>query len=141
MEFASVIWDPHTATNIHNLEMVQRRAARVVTGDFHRTSGVTTMLQQLQWPSPQEKRSADRVILMFRIVRGLVAIPTTYLTPTLTTVRGHQKRFLIPYARTDTYEHSFLPATIRLWNSLLTCVIERSSVNTFRNKLHIVLLC
>lgn len=114
MEFASIIWDPHMATNIHNLEMVQRRAARFVTGDFHRTSSVTTMLQQLQSPTLQERRSADRVIMMFRIVRGLVAIPTSYLTPTGTTVGGHNKRFLIPYARSDTYKHSFFPATIRL---------------------------
>lgn len=63
MEFASIIWDPHMATNIHNLEMVQRRAARFVTGDFHRTSRVTTMLQQLQWPTLQERRSADRAIM------------------------------------------------------------------------------
>lgn len=61
-------------------------------------------------------------------VRGLVAILTSYLTGT--TERGHDKRFLIPYTRSDTYQHSFLPATIRLWNSSQTFVIGCSSVNT-----------
>lgn len=63
-------------------------------------------------------------------VRGLVAILTSYLTPTGTKVRGHNKRFLIPYTRSDTYQHSFFPATIRLWNSSQTFVIGCSSVNT-----------
>ena len=31
-----------------SLEMVQRRAARFVTGDFYRTSSVNNMLHQLQ---------------------------------------------------------------------------------------------
>ena len=29
-EYSSVIWDPYTAENIRKLEMVQRRAARLV---------------------------------------------------------------------------------------------------------------
>ena len=46
MEYATVIWDPSTDTNIRKLEMVQRRAARMVFSDYRRTSSVTHMLQQ-----------------------------------------------------------------------------------------------
>ena len=38
------IWDPHNASHTHSLEMVQRRAARFVTGNFYRTSSVNNML-------------------------------------------------------------------------------------------------
>jgi hypothetical protein len=34
MEYACIIWDPVTQTNIRELEMMQRRAARFVTGDY-----------------------------------------------------------------------------------------------------------
>ena len=32
LEYASSVWDPHTARNINAIEMVQRRAARFTTG-------------------------------------------------------------------------------------------------------------
>jgi hypothetical protein len=38
MEYACIIWDPVTQKNIRELEMVQRRAARIVTGDYRTTS-------------------------------------------------------------------------------------------------------
>jgi hypothetical protein len=41
MEYVCVIWDPVTQKNIRELEMVQRRAARFVTGDYRTTSSVT----------------------------------------------------------------------------------------------------
>jgi hypothetical protein len=40
---------PHTTQNINRLEMVQRRSARFVMGDYHTTSSVTTMLTNLDW--------------------------------------------------------------------------------------------
>ena len=41
----------------------------------------------------------------------LVDIPSSHLTPTLS-VRGHSMKFMIPYARTFTYQRSFFPDTI-----------------------------
>ena len=50
LEYASIVWDPYTATNTHQLEMVQRRSARLVMHNFDPRSSVSNMLQQLQWP-------------------------------------------------------------------------------------------
>ena len=55
MEYTSIIWDPHTARHTHSLEMAQRRAAMFETGDFHRSSSVNNMLNELQCPTLQEK--------------------------------------------------------------------------------------
>ena len=46
-EYSAVIWDPHTVENISKLEMIQRRAARMVYADYQTTSSVSTMLNQL----------------------------------------------------------------------------------------------
>ena len=135
MEYASMIWDPHTANNIHSLEMVQRRAARFVTGNYRRTCSLNSMLQQLQWPTLQERRAASKMVMMYRIVNKFVAVPTTFLIPTAAIVRGHNQRFLIPFARTQAYQHSFFPDTIRLWNSLPSSIAACSSVNTFKTEL------
>ena len=48
LEYASIIWDPHTASNIHKLETVQRRSARHIMHNYSRHASVTTMLQHLR---------------------------------------------------------------------------------------------
>lgn len=123
MEYASIIWDPYTINNIRSLEMVQRRAARFVTGDYHRSSSVTRMLEDLDWPTLRERRAENKAIIMYRIVNNMVAIPSQYLIPTATAITGHNHRFFLPYARSQTYQHSFFPSSIRLWNKLPSTVI------------------
>ena len=99
------------------MEMVQRRSARMVCSDYRRTSSVSSMLQQLQWPTLQERRAQAKVTMMYRIVYQLVDVPTTYLIP-ISSIRGHGLNYLVPYARTQIYQRSFFPDTIGLWNSL-----------------------
>ena len=81
MEYASVVWDPFTEDNIRKLEMVKRRAARMVYSDYRRTSSVTPMLQQLQWTNLQERRAQAKVIMVYRIVYDLVDIPVSSQLP------------------------------------------------------------
>ena len=51
--YASIIWDPQTATNIHKLQMIQRRSARHIMHNYTRHASVTTMLQHLDLPTLQ----------------------------------------------------------------------------------------
>jgi len=46
LEFSSAAWDPHLAKDVHQLECVQRRAARFVMNDYRRTTSVTSLLNQ-----------------------------------------------------------------------------------------------
>ena len=76
------------------------------------------MLDQLQWPLPEQRRCFSKLIMFYKISHGLVDI-NLVLTPLATSTRGHSHRFTIPLARTDTCLNFFLPLTIKLWNSLL----------------------
>jgi hypothetical protein len=64
MEYACIIWDPVTQNDIRQLEMVQRRAARFVTGDYRTTSSVTQMLEALEWTELQQRRKRAKVIML-----------------------------------------------------------------------------
>ena len=77
---------PYTNTNIKMIEMVQRRTAHFVKGDYDRTSSVTAMLKERGWDTLQE-----------RPVNGLVCVPSTpFLIPTpVCTTRGHIMKFLV----------------------------------------------
>ena len=46
----------HLQTNIHQIEMVQRKAARFVFNDYSRHLSVTDMLNQLNWQSLEKQR-------------------------------------------------------------------------------------
>ena len=74
-EYAALVLDAHTSSNISKLEMVQRRTTRFVKEDSDRTSSVTSMLNNLGWDTLQERRQMAKTTMFYRIVYGLVAFP------------------------------------------------------------------
>ena len=58
LEYASIIWDPHTDSNTLKLETVQRRSARRIMHNYNRHASVTTMLQNLDLHTLQQRRLA-----------------------------------------------------------------------------------
>jgi len=51
LEYCSPVWDPYPSTDIQAIEKIQRHATQWVSSDYGRTSSVTSMLNELQWPS------------------------------------------------------------------------------------------
>ena len=74
VEYAATAWDPHTQRNINKVEIVQRRSARYVCGDYDRTSSVTSMTNKLKWPSLVSGRLQSRLAMLYRIRFGLVDV-------------------------------------------------------------------
>ena len=121
LEYASVIWDPHQQQHIHQLESIQRRAARFVAQDYRRTSSVSAIIKTLQWPSLEKRRQVARLTMLYKIVHGMVEVEELKreLKPLPErSRRGHSKQFVVPRSRTEYHRNSFLPRTIRNWNAL-----------------------
>ena len=49
VEYASCVWDPYITYQKNQIEMVQRRGARFVTGDYSRNPSVSDMITNLNW--------------------------------------------------------------------------------------------
>ena len=82
LEYAAPVWDPHHQDDILKIEMVQRRAARWVLGDYSPYSSVTDMLGKPGWRTLKQRRSDFRLVLFYKIVIGYVAVPLpTYVIP------------------------------------------------------------
>ena len=75
LEYAAPIWDPYTKEKTHQLEKIQRRAARWTTSNYDYRSSVTAMLDQLGWRTLEQRRADARLCLFYKIVYGLVAVP------------------------------------------------------------------
>ena len=132
LEYASIIWDPQTATNIHKLEMVQRRSARYIMHNYTRHAGVTTMLQHLDLPTLQQRRQHSKIIMLYRIRHQLASIPTaTYIRPST----RNTQHYILPYARTLVFQTAFFPSTIKIWNNLQPVITNSTTIPQLRKAL------
>ena len=132
LEYAAKIWEHSVTSQTSTIEMVQRRAARFITCDYSRRSSVTSMLQELHLEKLKARRVRARATMLFRTLKGWVEIPSDHLTPLNTNTRGHNKRFVRPMCRVNSYKYSFYPAVIALWNQLPQSLVDSESLEEFR---------
>ena len=120
LEYGSSVWDPSSILLQEELEKVQKRAARFVTGNYlYETGSMTGILEQLKWESLKKRRRDSRIIMLYKGLKGAASIPTNDLVPPIRHVRNHHSlAFQTSFANTDIYKCSFFPQTIRDWNSL-----------------------
>ena len=112
VEYASPVWDPHTKRNSNKIEMVQSRCARYATGNFDRTSRLTSWLNCLSWPTLEERRRQYRLAVMYRILHNQVDIHwQSFLTKASSCTRGHSCRLFVPFCKNHVYASSFFPRT------------------------------
>ena len=94
------------------LESVQKRAARFVTGNYnYETTSMTGIHWQLKWESLKKRRKDNRLIFLYKGLKGKASVPTDDLIPK--TGRGNQHSMAF-----QTNKGSFFPQTIRDWNAL-----------------------
>jgi len=129
LEYASPIWDPHTAININHLESVQRSAARLCYKDYSNFSSVTTMLRNLNLPTLKDRRNRAKLQMMYKITNNLVSVPNDCLTPAPPFLRSGY--FNQMSTRIDSFKFSFFPSTIKLWNSLPPYIVNSSTHDQF----------
>ena len=80
--------------------------------DFSRFSSITSMLNHLSWPTLEQRRNYFKLLMLFKLIHGLVAIPSITI-PIVSCTRGHSHRYYIPPVRTETYLCSFFAVSIR----------------------------
>ena len=103
---------------------------------YSRYDSVTDMLTLLNWTSLEQRRNQAKCIMFYKIVNNMVSVNfNQYLQQSVSHTRGHNLKFIQLQARVDAFLHSFLPSTIRLWNSLPADIVTSSTIDDFKNKL------
>ena len=116
------------------------------------------MLEELKLPILQQRRLETRLVMLYKVVRGLVPainadeflIPirnkrnikprvqsdfhTTNIVEKFST--NHSECFKIPNAHTEQYRNSFFVRTVSEWNQLEESHIRAEIVNSFREAVH-----
>ena len=91
---------------------------------------MTGILGKLKWESLKKRRKDNRLILLYKGLKGKAMLPTDYLIPK--TRRGRNQyslAFQIPSARKDVYKCNFFPQTIRDLNDLPDSLISSSELS------------
>ena len=138
LEYASSVWDPYTQGNKDKLEAVQRRAARFVCNKYHRTASVTRMLEQLGWPSLEQRRKTARLSMLYKIRTGIIQMDEKITGENLVSKRDrprrdqHNKLYIEDNNFKQDYRlGSFFPRTIENWNDLSQKTVDADSLDTF----------
>ncbi|XP_068717846.1 uncharacterized protein [Montipora capricornis] len=134
IEYASTVWDPFTQENQNKIEMVQRRAARFVCNNYSREASVTAMLDELGWRSLKQRRTDQRLIMLYKIVNNLIEVDiVNELKPHSRHSRNvHSNSFRVPLERKTYLKYSFLPRTLEQWNALPAFLVTAPSLNAFK---------
>lgn len=138
LEYAAIVWDPHTAKDIKEIEKVQRRAVRFIYNKYKRTDSPTNLMTTNQIKPLHLRRKIARLSFLHSLIHGKLGISATPLVSPLETrrTRHHHSYALTPYpARTNLFKFSYFPKTITEWNNLPETVI---SAKDFENALHLL---
>ena len=82
LEYIGPVWDPSGVGLQNELEKVQNRATRFVTGNYNfETGSMTGILEHLKWESLKKRRRDSRLILLYKGLKGEASIPTVDLIP------------------------------------------------------------
>ena len=135
MEYGSIVWDPHQLTRIKTLEAVQNIGARYVNQDWDRHTSVTTMKKDLGWLTLQERRLVNRLTFLMKSIHNIHGhtLPPHVVKPARALRTRHTESYANLRARTDAYKFSFLPRSIRAWNSLHPEIIAIQNPDSYRN--------
>ena len=139
LEYASIAWHPSTAKNVNILEMVQRRAARFVTGNYSNESSVTSMMSTLGWTPLEQRRQQLRLMNFYKIINGELDLDldkyASKKTPRLRRSHDEQYDVVSSFISTNQLANSFFPDVITQWNKLPRETVASNSVDTFKAKI------
>ena len=96
-----------------------RDTAQFVLNRYHNTSCVSRMLDSLQWPSLESRRSNAWHIMLYKTHHQTVACPLIQSKLLAAPKRqrwGHDQQCQLATPKTEYRRGSFVPRTIREWN-------------------------
>lgn len=133
LDYAAIIWDPYTQTNIKKLERVQRKAVRFIYNNYTRTSA-TELLKQANLPALTERNRVSRLKFLFQLINkhyninisDIITFSSGYAT------RQRHHLTITPFSvKNNCFKYSFFPRTVTEWNNLTNTQVTQPSLSLF----------
>jgi hypothetical protein len=138
LEYADVLYAGTYDSDLCKLDTLQVEAMRIVTGATAR-SNISLLYEDLGWENLYSRRQVHCLSLMYKIVNGNAPQYLKELIPVRDQPVGAlnlrsqaNEEIRIPFARTESFNRSFLLFSIRLWNDLDREIRNISSLESFK---------
>lgn len=136
LEYASVVWSPHTKRNINNLEQVQRRATRFILG---RDYSEYERLSKLNLLPLEYRREINDLVFFFKCLKNVCKLNildyVSFRSCTKPLRNVDHLTLDVPFSRTDVFKNSFFVRICYLWNDLPLGIRESNTLSIFRKNL------
>ena len=139
LEYACVVWNPHSAKDSAVLDAVQNRAARWINvvgshwdpAALKWTKYSNSCVLKLRWPSLASSQVFLLCLFVFQIFREqVISGLKKYFVFTSGNTRSHKMSFRPVSSTINSYCYSFVVNSIFLWNKLPLQVISSDSFST-----------
>ena len=140
LEYADVVWNNCTQSEVNELEKIQNEAARIVTGATKLVS-INSLTQETGWETLSNRRKKHKLFLFYKMQHQMSPdYLSSLVPPTIGSTTNYQLRnssdLLTLYASSQLYFNSFLPSVIREWNELPEITRKLPSIATFKYELN-----
>ena len=140
LEYGDVLWDNCAQYEKEELDKIQNEAARIVTGATKLVS-LLALSNETQWDSLDDRRRKHKLTLFYKMKTNLCP---EYLSSLIPPTVGNISRYNLRNAndlqtiKTSSvlYYESFLPSSVRAWNSLPSEVRQLESLSSFKHFLN-----
>ena len=138
VEYNSIIWSPQNVCDIEEIERVQRRFTKRLTG--LKMYSYAARLNQLKIPSLELRRLHIDLIMCYKIVFGLVDVKFDdfFQLSTVVTTRGHPFKLFKEHSDVNARKSFFSQRIINVWNSLPSDIVDFGSLRKFKRTIKLV---
>jgi len=134
LEYGSVLFDNCTTAMSDMMENVQRQAALTITGAYTNTKHAC-LLKELGLSLLCHRRTVSKVILIYKMIYNLTPKYLKSLLPQEEPTRYHTRNsgnIRLPKISKNYFLKSFIPSSIRLWNSLENSLRNITDIDEFK---------
>ena len=136
LEYGDVIWDNCTQYEKNELDKIQNEAARITTGTTKLVS-LDNLYKEVGWQTLHRRRQDHKITLFYKMFNQLTPVYLSFLIPQqVNAISHHNLRnsndIHTIRSNTSLYHNSFLPSTLRQWNSLPVEVRQLNTLSSFK---------
>ena len=136
LEYGDVIWDNCTQYEKNELDKIQNEAARITTGTTKLVS-LDNLYKEVGWQTLHRRRQDHKITLFYKMFNQLTPVHLSSLIPQqVNAISHHNLRnsndIHTIRSNTSLYHNSFLPSTLRQWNSLPVEVRQLNTLSSFK---------
>ena len=143
LDYASVVWNPHTEKNTFALEKIQNHGARWICGSrfcpptFKWSKSSEECCEELHWPSLSTRRKYLTLTTIYDMLHHHISLPfSDYFTFSTAPTRSHSLSLLCKQSSINSYRYSFFVNSIFLWNSIPFSILSISHHASFKRLLY-----